>query len=334
MSQQHQQSNSLLIQQQQQQPPASRPLVALLDGRDCSVEMPILKDIATVAFCDAQTTNEIHEKVLNEAQAALLYNTITLSREDLLKFKALKLIVKIGTDYENIDIRAAADLNISVCNVSGYCIDEVADSTLTMILNLYRRTHFLANGMQQKLTTTQKSTGYVLGASTPEQMREVAQGCIRIRGQTLGVVGFGKIGTAVALRARAFGFNVVFYDPYQYEGVEKTIGCVSRCQSLGELLQQSDCVSLHCPLNESTLHMINEQSLKLMKHGAFLVNTAYAGLIDENALSVALKTGLLRAAALDDFGNEAFNPFTGSFLMPFSIKFYICVINVSDYIHW
>lgn len=89
-----------------------RPLVALLDGRDCSVEMPILKEIATVAFCDAQSTSEIHEKVLNEAQAALLYSTIALSREDLLKFRALKLIVKIGVDLDNVDVKAAADLNI------------------------------------------------------------------------------------------------------------------------------------------------------------------------------------------------------------------------------
>jgi C-terminal binding protein len=312
---QQQQSNNLLIQQQQQQQAATaRPLVALLDGRDCSVEMPILKDIATVAFCDAQTTNEIHEKVLNEAQAALLYNTISLSREDLLKFKALKLIVKIGADFENVDVRAAAELNIAVCNVTGYCIEEVADSTLAMLLNLYRRTHFLANGMQQRLVAAQKAASpaaFVLGASTPEQMREVAQGCVRIRGQTLGVIGFGKVGMAVALRARAFGFAVCFYDPHQYEGVEKTLGCATRCATLAELLQQSDCVTLHCPLNEATFHLINEQSLKLMRHGGFLVNTAYAGLIDENALSLALKSGVLRAAALDDFGSEAFNPFSG-----------------------
>ena len=120
-----------------------RPLIALLDGRDCSIEMPILKDIATVAFCDAQSTQEIHEKVnisctfvllgllnscsmyycessylfsvfnfqvLNEAVGALLYHTITLTREDLEKFKALKVIVRIGSGFENIDIKAAAEM--------------------------------------------------------------------------------------------------------------------------------------------------------------------------------------------------------------------------------
>ncbi|XP_010857873.1 PREDICTED: C-terminal-binding protein 2 [Bison bison bison] len=87
-----------------------RPLVALLDGRDCTVEMPILKDLATVAFCDAQSTQEIHEKVLNEAVGAMMYHTITLTREDLEKFKALRVIVRIGSGYDNVDIKAAGEL--------------------------------------------------------------------------------------------------------------------------------------------------------------------------------------------------------------------------------
>lgn len=83
----------------------ARPLVALLDGRDCSIEMPILKDVATVAFCDAQSTTEIHEKVLNEAVGALMWHTITLTKEDLDKFKALRIIVRIGSGVDNIDVK-------------------------------------------------------------------------------------------------------------------------------------------------------------------------------------------------------------------------------------
>lgn len=83
----------------------ARPLVALLDGRDCSIEMPILKDVATVAFCDAQSTTEIHEKVLNEAVGALMWHTITLTKDDLEKFKALRIIVRIGSGVDNIDVK-------------------------------------------------------------------------------------------------------------------------------------------------------------------------------------------------------------------------------------
>lgn len=126
-------------------PMQTRPLVALLDGRDCSIEMPILKDVATVAFCDAQSTSEIHEKVLNEAVGALMWHTIILTKEDLEKFKTLRIIVRIGSGVDNIDVKAAGELGIAVCNVPGYGVEEVADTTLCLILNLYRRTFWLAN---------------------------------------------------------------------------------------------------------------------------------------------------------------------------------------------
>lgn len=165
-----------------------RPLVALLDGRDCSIEMPILKDVATVAFCDAQSTSEIHEKVrsvsrmrspqhaltnttlnthtqvLNEAVGALMWHTIILTKEDLEKFKALRIIVRIGSGTDNIDIKAAGELGIAVCNVPGFGVEEVADTTLCLILNLYRRTYWLANMVREG----KKFTG-------PEQVREAAQ---------------------------------------------------------------------------------------------------------------------------------------------------------------
>ncbi|KAK2154235.1 hypothetical protein LSH36_274g06065 [Paralvinella palmiformis] len=251
-----------------------RPLIALLDGRDCTVEMPILKDVATVAFCDAQSTQEIHEKVLNEAVGALLYHHITLSREDLKKFKALR---------------------IAVCNVPGYGVEEVADTTLCLILNVYRRTYWLANMIREG----KKIAG-------PEALRESSQGSARIRGDTLGIVGLGRVGTAVALRAKVFGFTVVFYDPYLPDGIEKSLG-ITRVYTLQDLLFQSDCVSLHCSLNEHNHHLINDYTIKQMRPGAFLVNTARGGLCDEHAIAAALKDGRIRAAALDVHENEPFS---------------------------
>lgn len=276
-------------------PMHTRPLVALLDGRDCSIEMPILKDVATVAFCDAQSTQEIHEKVLNEAVGALMWHTITLTKEDLEKFKALRIIVRIGSGVDNVDVKAAGELGIAVCNVPGYGVEEVADTTMCLILNLYRRTYWLANMVKEG----KKFQG-------PEQVREAASGCARIRGDTLGIVGLGRIGSAVALRAKAFGFNVMFYDPYLPDGIEKSLG-LSRVYTLQELLFQSDCVSLHCTLNEHNHHLINDYTIKQMRPGAFLVNTARGGLVDENALALALKDGRIRAAALDVHENEPFS---------------------------
>lgn len=102
---------------------------------------------------------------------------------------------------------------VAVCNVPGYGVEEVADTTLCLILNLYRRTYWLANMVKDG----KKING-------PESLREAAQGSARIRGDTLGIVGLGRVGTAVALRAKVFGFNIIFYDPYLPDGIEKSLG--------------------------------------------------------------------------------------------------------------
>ncbi|XP_016144416.1 C-terminal binding protein 2, like [Sinocyclocheilus grahami] len=272
-----------------------RPLVALLDGRDCTVEMPILKDLATVAFCDAQSTQEIHEKVLNEAIGALMYHSITLTREDLEKFKALRIIIRIGSGYDNIDIKAAGELGIAVCNIPSAAVEETADSTLCHVLNLYRRNTWLYQALREGTRV-----------QSVEQIREVASGAARIRGETLGLIGFGRSGQAVAVRAKVFGFNVIFYDPYLQDGLERSLG-VQRVYTLQDLLYQSDCVSLHCNLNEHNHHLINDFTIKQMRQGAFLVNTARGGLVDERALAQALKEGRIRGAALDVHETEPFS---------------------------
>lgn len=270
-----------------------RPLVALLDGRDCSVEMPILKDIATVAFCDAQSTQEIHEKVLNEAVGALM-SRISLSREDLEKFKALRVIVCIGSGYDNVDIKAAADMGVAVCNVPAATVDEVADTTMCHILNLYRRVTWLHESVKEGRRPQNN-----------ENVREIAAGATRIRGETLGIIGLGRTGTAVAQRAKAFGFNILFYDPYLSDGIGKALG-FQDVPTLQDLLYQSDCVSIHCNLNEHNNHLINDFTIKQMRQGAFLINTAQGSLVDEHALAAALKDGRLRGAALDVQENEPF----------------------------
>ncbi|KAM4702618.1 C-terminal-binding protein 2 [Rhinophrynus dorsalis] len=271
-----------------------RPLVALLDGRDCTVEMPILKDLATVAFCDAQSTQEIHEKVLNEAVGAMMYHTITLTREDLEKFKSLRVIVRIGSGYDNIDIKAAGDLGVAVCNIPSAAVEETADSTICHILNLYRRNTWLYQALREGTRV-----------QSVEQIREVASGAARVRGETLGLIGFGRVGQAVAVRAKVFGFSIIFYDPYLQDGTERSLG-VQRVYTLQDLLYQSDCVSLHCNLNEHNHHLINDFTIKQMRQGAFLVNMARGGLVDEKALAQALKEGRIRGAALDVHESEPF----------------------------
>uniref|UniRef100_UPI001EAEB661 C-terminal-binding protein 2-like n=1 Tax=Oncorhynchus gorbuscha TaxID=8017 RepID=UPI001EAEB661 len=114
-----------------------------------------------------------------------------------------------------------------------------------------------------------------------------------------------RSGQAVAVRAKVFGFSVIFYDPYLQDGLERSLG-VQRVYTLQDLLYQSDCVSLHCNLNEHNHHLINDFTIKQMRQGAFLVNAARGGLVDEKALAQALKEGRIRGAALDVHEIEPF----------------------------
>ncbi|MEO8125840.1 MAG: NAD(P)-dependent oxidoreductase, partial [Bryobacteraceae bacterium] len=125
----------------------------------------------------------------------------------------------------------------------------------------------------------------------------------RLRGQRFGIIGCGRIGTAAALRAKALGFSVQFYDPYVSNGYEKAIG-VARCATLDELLQTSDVVSLHCPLTTETRALIGLSQLRRMKPGAFLVNTARGPMIPEPELIEVLRTGHLGGVALDVLDKE------------------------------
>ena len=124
-----------------------------------------------------------------------------------------------------------------------------------------------------------------------------------MRGQTLGVVGCGRIGTALALRAKALGMRVVAYDPYRPDGLDKALG-IERAGSLDELLPQAHFLSLHCPLTRETRHLLNERTLALLPRGAYVVNTARGPCVDLAALARALDDGRVAAAGLDVFERE------------------------------
>jgi phosphoglycerate dehydrogenase-like enzyme len=130
-----------------------------------------------------------------------------------------------------------------------------------------------------------------------------AYGTPRLRGRTLGIIGCGRIGSATALRAKAFGLRVVIYDPYQPPGYEKALG-VERCHLLEELLRQAEFVSLHCPLTAETRHILNREALALLPPGAYVINTARGPCIDIDALLSALDSGHIAYAALDVLPRE------------------------------
>uniref|UniRef100_A0A915E3Q4 THAP-type domain-containing protein n=1 Tax=Ditylenchus dipsaci TaxID=166011 RepID=A0A915E3Q4_9BILA len=242
--------------------------------QDCSIEMPLLKDVATVAFCDAQSTTEIHEKVLNEAVAALLYHSISLSKEDLMKFKALKVVVRIGSGVHNVDLAAASELGIAICNTPAECVEETADSTISLILNMYRKTYWIAKAVQSGRQT-----------NNVEQLEN------------------WQSGHCCGYQSQGFWLQSHLLRSHLPNGIDRALG-IERCETLVEALSRSDCISLHCPLLPDTRYMLNQESMQKMKFGAFLINTSAAELVMNSALLSALKTGQVKAAALDIYEKE------------------------------
>ena len=192
-----------------------------------------------------------------------------------------RVIVRYGIGVDNVDLKAAAAKNIPVCNVPDYCIDEVADHTLALILAATRQivpcTNVIKSG-QWKLPVP-------LGALHA------------LKDMTVGLVAFGRIGREVAARLKPFKCRILVFDPVVTADAVKDAGCVSA--TLDEVLAQSDLLSLHCPSTEKTKYMINATTIAKMKKGAILVNASRGTLVDTGALVAALQSGQLSAAALD-----------------------------------
>jgi len=200
-----------------------------------------------------------------------------------------RIIVRAGVGFDHIDLEAAAKAGIPVCNTPDYGTSEVADHAIGLMLALRR-----GIVSYHRALTADLHRGFDY-ASAPLVRR--------LRGRTFGIVGLGRIGTATALRAKAFGMRVVAYDPHVSRGTEIALG-VDRTETLKALLEQSDVVSLHCPLTSETRQMINAASLAAMQPDAILVNTARGAIVDVAALIQALRKGLIAGAALDVLPTE------------------------------
>ena len=204
-----------------------------------------------------------------------------VSAEMIQRFpESVKLICEAGTGYNNIDLEATRKKGITVCNIPAYSTERVAHTAIMMILNLSSTMQ-----VQMKMLANGNHDNFTKNLQVPH---------VEVNGKTLGVIGAGHIGKKVIKIAQALDMNILVYTRTPRED-EKGI----RYVSLKELLEHSDYVSLHCPLTESTKHMINKETLKLMKPSAFIINTSRGALIDEAALIEALKNGKIAGAGLD-----------------------------------
>ena len=234
---------------------------------------------ANVTVYDDTTEQQLLERI--QGAEIIVTKEMAVSEEMIQRFpKSVKLICEAGTGYNNIDLDAARKKGITVCNIPSYSTERVAHTAIMMILNLSS-----AMQVQMKMLACGNHDNFTGNLQVPH---------VEVNGKTLGIIGAGHIGRKVMQIAQALDMSILVYTRTPRED-EKGI----RYVSLEELLKNSDYISMHCPLTESTKHMINRETLSLMKPSAFVINTSRGALIDEAALIEALENGTIAGAGLD-----------------------------------
>lgn len=216
---------------------------------------------------------------------ALIVQWAQISRPVIDSLRQCQVISRYGIGVDMIDLDAATERGILVCNVPDFCIDEVSTHTIAFVLALNR--HIMGHHAH---VTSGKWGGPPGGAPA------------RLTGQALGILGLGKIGGAVARKASGLGLRLLAYDPYLKPEQAPQLGV--ELVSLDDLLRRSDYLSIHCPLTKETRHLIGSAQLALMKPSAYLVNMARGPVVDQPALYQALVSGVITGAAVDVLEQE------------------------------
>ncbi len=253
------------------------------------VEREILGSIAKV-YCPDKRLGSDDELVafVNEADAIIYSSELVFKGSMMDRVPNLKMISLESIGSNVVDVKAATERHILCSNVPDYCLEEVADHSISLILAQLR-------GL------------FALDRCVRKGDWEVELGKVitlhRLSTDVLGLVGFGNIAKRVATRAKAFGFTIIAYDPYVPRWDFSLLG-VERVDSLAELLSRSDIVSAHLPINEQTKHLIGAREIDLMKPSAYFVNTGRGKTVDQQALTAALMSKKIAGAALDVFHDE------------------------------
>ena len=232
-----------------------------------------------VQVYDDSTNAELIERI--RGAAVVVTKEIPVTAELLSQFPdTVKLIVEAGTGYNNIDLNAAKERGITVCNIPAYSTERVAHTVIMMILNF--------------ASTMQKQIGMLAKGDRSNFTKHLQVSHTEVNGKTLGVVGAGHIGMEVIKVAKALGMNILVHTR-----TPKADGDGIRYVSLDELLENSDYITLHCPLNDQTKHMINKETIAKMKPSAVIINTGRGPLINEADLCEALAAKRIAGAGLD-----------------------------------
>lgn len=256
---------------------------------DRHIERESVEPRGEAVFCERFA--EVADEQWAEADALVTVLDVPPEYRDRLERCRILVTPKVG--FDNIDLAGWGELGVPVCNIPDYGTQEVADHALALMLSLMKSITFHTRELKQDPRGRWRPALNPFGK--------------RLSVSTFGVVGLGRIGTAATLRAKAFGMDVLVYDPYISNGSELALG-VKRVHSLEELFSRSDVVSLHLPLSAQTEKLINAEVLAASKPGLILINTARGPIVDLDALHDALRTGQVQAAGLDVLPEEPANP--------------------------
>lgn len=244
-----------------------------------------LKDIG----CELVSVNDEGDEVLKaqvKDAVAVVLIARTLDADIIGALERCKIILTLSVGYDCVDVGAATDKLIPVCNTPAYCTDEVANHAITLLLALARKIHLILP----------KSRDAVWDYKYTKPI-------FNFKDKTLGIVGLGRVGRALVPKAKGFGMKVCAYDPYVEDDIYALLE-VERKYEFDELLGDSDYISIHTPLTPETFHLIDAATLGKMKKHAIIVNTARGPIIDEGALCEALDRGSIGAAGIDVLETE------------------------------
>lgn len=233
------------------------------------------------------SSEKIAELVKKQQTEGLIVRMGKINREVLAASSQLRVVIKHGTGFNNIDIDAATKLELPVLNTSNANFEAVAEHTVSLIYGLAKKLTFLDYELRINHNWYKTKTEYQTG--------ELHYKC-------LGIIGFGRIGSRVIQLVKPLEMKILVYDPYIFK--KNLPNGTDSVKSLKELLQKADIITVHCPLTKDTYHLLGEDELSYMKHNAYLINTARGEIVDEKALINILKKGLIAGAALDTFEKE------------------------------
>ncbi|MCI9422349.1 MAG: C-terminal binding protein [Dorea sp.] len=263
--------------------------IGILDySVEAKIEQEVVGTDVEIILYQAEKEKELPDNI-NKLDAVMVWHHIQVSKSIIDRLINCKFIIRIGTGYDSVDYKYAGEKGIPVLNVPDYGTEDVAEHAWALLLSLNRSIPLY---QEMLLNNIQKNWVAAIGGYIP-----------RLSGKMMGIVGMGRIGTAMAMRAKSFGMDVIFYDPYVQDGYDKSIQC-KRIERLEELFRKSDFVSLHTLLTNETEGMINDDVLMHCKENLMLINTSRGKVVKNISVYNALKTGRLRAFGADVLEKE------------------------------